>query len=68
MEEHQDAYEFPPLKPGDEYVVSAMGSLGLLALGDVGLKAWREKREEVKMARAQQNQGEATNGDEHGDK
>lgn len=28
------------------YEVPAVGSLGLLALGDVGLKMWREKRDE----------------------
>ncbi len=28
--------------------IPATGSLGLLALGDVGLKAWRKKRAEVK--------------------
>ena len=27
-----------------EYEVPALGSLGLLALGDIGLKLWREKR------------------------
>ena len=31
-----------------EYEVTAEGSLGLLALGDVGLKVWREKRGPVK--------------------
>lgn len=30
------------------YEVTPVGSLGLLALGAVGLKAWRQKREEFK--------------------
>lgn len=37
-------------KPGQNlpknYEVTAQGSLGLLALGAVGIKAWRKKREE----------------------
>lgn len=37
----------PPPQPGDVYEVPAAGSLGLLALGAVGLKAWREKRDEA---------------------
>ena len=28
-----------------EYEVPVLGSLGLLALGDLGLKLWREKRD-----------------------
>tara|TARA_B110000285_G_C14868217_1_gene487883 strand:+ start:162 stop:347 length:186 start_codon:yes stop_codon:yes gene_type:complete len=28
-----------------EYEIPVLGSLGLLALGDLGLKMWREKRE-----------------------
>ncbi len=28
-----------------EYEIPTLGSLGLLALGDVGLKMWREKRD-----------------------
>ena len=34
-------------KVGDEYNVPVEGSLGLLALGAVGLIAWREKRTEA---------------------
>ncbi|MFL5762610.1 MAG: hypothetical protein ACJ77K_01630 [Bacteroidia bacterium] len=34
------------IKPGEIYTVTAEGSLGLLALGAVGIKAWRAKREE----------------------
>jgi hypothetical protein len=37
----------PPPRPGDVYVIPPEGSLGLLALGAVGLKAWREKRDAV---------------------
>lgn len=42
-------------KPDDEkqasktYEVTAEGSLGLLALGVVGLRAWRKKRDEEKL-------------------
>ena len=32
--------------PGDNYEIPVEGSLGLLALGHVGLKLWREKRKE----------------------
>ena len=28
-----------------EYKIPVLGSLGLLALGDIGLKVWREKRD-----------------------
>jgi hypothetical protein len=35
------------LVPGEAYEVSALGSLGLLALGDLGLIAWREAREKA---------------------
>jgi len=31
------------------YEVTAEGSLGLLALGAAGIKAWRKKREEEKL-------------------
>lgn len=30
-----------------EYKVPPQGSLGLLALGDLGVKLWREKRKEA---------------------
>lgn len=33
-------------KDGIPYEVSAQGSLGLLALGYIGLQLWREKRKE----------------------
>lgn len=32
-----------------EYKVTPAGSLGLLAMGDVGLRAWRKAREEAGM-------------------
>ena len=38
----------PPVMPGDEYVIPPEGSLGLLALGAVGLREWRYAREEAK--------------------
>ena len=31
------------------FEVTAAGSLGLLALGAIGIKAWRKKREEEKL-------------------
>jgi hypothetical protein len=31
------------------YTIPKEGSLGLLALGDVGLKSWREARGELKI-------------------
>ena len=34
----------PEPQPGDVYEIPPEGSLGLLALGAVGLKAWREVR------------------------
>ncbi len=41
---------------GDKYEIPYEGSLGLLALGHIGLKLWREKRAEVDAQRkAQQN-------------
>jgi hypothetical protein len=33
-------------------IVSERGSLGLLALGAIGLIAWRKKREEVKASKS----------------
>jgi len=35
------------------YTVPPAGSLGLLALGDVGLKAWREAREKAGWSKDQ---------------
>ncbi len=37
-------------KTGELFNVPVEGSLGLLALGYVGLIAWRKKRKEVKLA------------------
>lgn len=37
---------------GEEYDIPVEGSLGLLALGDVGLTAWREKIERLKREMA----------------
>jgi len=34
-------------KEGDLYEIPYEGSLGLLALGHVGLKLWREKRRKI---------------------
>jgi hypothetical protein len=41
------------------------GSLGLLALGAVGLKAWRKKREEVKAQLATKQKKDETQGKEN---
>lgn len=35
------------------YSMDNQGSLGLLALGDIGLKSWREVRGEVKLIKKQ---------------
>ena len=35
-------------KDSKEYNIPEGGSLGLLALGDIGLVKWREKRTEIK--------------------
>jgi hypothetical protein len=32
-----------------EYEVTSQGSLGLLAMGAAGIRAWRKKREEEKL-------------------
>jgi len=39
-----------------KYEIPVEGSLGLLALGHVGLKLWREKRQQVAMERRAQQQ------------
>ena len=39
-----------------EYEIPTLGSLGLLALGDVGLKMWREKRD-IEAARQKKKSG-----------
>ncbi len=46
-------------KDGRQFKVSARGSLGLLALGDLGVIAWRqarEQRKEEKRTRSQYKQ------------
>ena len=40
------------------YEVTAEGSLGLLALGAVGIRAWRKKREEEKLKTNQDKNNE----------
>jgi hypothetical protein len=37
-----------PDTPPKVYEVTAQGSLGLLAMGAAGIRAWRKKREEEK--------------------
>lgn len=50
MQEEQIPLNSRPLfrtQDGEDFEVPAEGSLGLLALGYVGLMAWRQKRNEV---------------------
>ena len=44
--------------PGQPYEIPFEGSLGLLALGAVGLKAWRNKRKEILEAQLKKEDGE----------
>ena len=47
-----------------EYEIPVLGSLGLLALGDVGLKMWREKRD-IELAKRKKKSGNSkSKGDE----
>ena len=41
---------------GEEFEIPVEGSLGLLALGDIGLLAWRSKIEQVKREMAARSQ------------
>jgi hypothetical protein len=38
-----------PKKPEPHYQITKAGSLGLLALGDIGLELWRAVRDEKKQ-------------------
>jgi len=40
---------------GEEIEIPVEGSLGLLALGAVGIKAWRKKRREMKYINPNEN-------------
>lgn len=40
--------EIAKINPQNTIEITTVGSLGLLALGAVGIKAWREKRKEEK--------------------
>ena len=42
-------------KDGEDFDIPEEGSLGLLALGYVGLMAWRQKRHEVKQQKTSTN-------------
>lgn len=44
MEEQKNQVTPVKLQPGEKYEVTPLGSLGLLALGDVGITLWREAR------------------------
>jgi len=46
----------PALEAGAVYDIPVEGSLGLLALGAVGLQAWRRKRAEAQGQVAQETQ------------
>ena len=50
MEESKNHIKPVHLKAGDKYEVTPLGSLGLLALGDVGIKLWREARKKAEEA------------------
>ena len=39
----------------NEYQIPEGGSLGLLALGDIGLVKWRQKRAQLKAKRKKEN-------------
>ena len=41
-----------------EYKITPEGSLGLLALGDIGLKKWREVRGELKVVKKESKKKE----------
>ena len=43
------------VKDSTEYKIPEGGSLGLLALGDIGLVMWREKRAEMKLKKKSTN-------------
>lgn len=58
MSEEQNTENMP--QPGDVYDVPVEGSLGLLALGSVGLKAWRQKKREAMVQGKLQNEQEDT--------
>ncbi len=51
------------IKSGETFEVPVQGSLGLLALGDIGLLAWRQKKMQVfqEMQKQKSQQGEDTN-------
>lgn len=53
-----------------EYKIPAEGSLGLLALGDIGLKLWREKRhaegKDPKPRKKKPKQNKESDGEEAG--
>lgn len=48
----------PTKKKVVPYDVPVEGSLGLLALGAAGIKAWREKRDELKKQQAKKEKNE----------
>ena len=63
MAETNDKQIFKIIDPktGKEHEIPLEGSLGLLALGAVGLKAWRQKRmEEQKKKSEKEDDGKAT--------
>ncbi len=45
-------------KDGEDFEIPEEGSLGLLALGYVGLMAWRQKRNEVREQKSASNSQE----------
>lgn len=47
-----------------EYHIPILGSLGLLALGDIGLKMWREKLSEAEEKEKNELENDKSNLDE----
>ena len=60
MSEEKKKFIAMPLVPGEAYEVSPLGSLGLLALGDLGLNAWRESRGKAKAGKLEKPTPEAS--------
>ncbi len=47
-----------------EYEIPVLGSLGLLALGDIGLKMWREKRDAEEAKEKEESENSNSKDDE----
>jgi hypothetical protein len=67
MSEEKKKITAVPLTAGEAYEVSPLGSLGLLALGDLGLNAWRESREKAQAEKLESPAPEASAEDDNQD-